>query len=74
VGGGVDFFVDGRMWIGLKSLWIMSSNSLLEGDGINVQLPLEVLAHLSLHPVDSPATGISLERRETTTCWEYIPL
>ena len=34
---------------------------LSEGDGIDLQLPLEVLAHLSLHLADSPATGISLE-------------
>ena len=29
---------------------------LSEGDGIDVQLPLEVLAHLLLHLVDSPET------------------
>ena len=43
---------------------------LSEDDGINVQLlAFEVLTHLLLHLVNSPAMGITLEWQETTTGW-----
>ena len=52
-----------RQWQGVGRVEILADYvpELSDGDGIDVQLPLEVLAHLSLHLVDSLATGIPLE-------------